>query len=250
MTPFLLAFQFLTIFPIRISRAIGEKDLANSMRYYPLVGAAIGLCGAGLFKVTGRLFSLNVAAVSAVVGLILFSGALHLDGFADMCDGFYGHRDRRQILNIMKDSRSGAMAVVGIICLLSMKIALLANLDTDRITSALVLLAVLGRWSMVWNAASSTYARAEGGKASSYIGRVNRQTFWIATLFSVGITLLLFRMQGLWIMAVTAGCTWAFRRYTERRIGGMTGDTLGACSELIEVLVLALISIHPPVIGL
>jgi adenosylcobinamide-GDP ribazoletransferase len=249
-TQFLLAFQFLTIFPIRISRTVREEDLAGSLRYYPLVGAVLGALSAVLFGGTLRLFSPNVAAVSAVIGLVVLSGALHLDGFADMCDGFYGNRDRDRILAIMKDSHSGAMAIVGVFCLLALKIALLTGFEIDRAVPALVLAPSLARWSMVWLSASSTYARPEGGTASAYIGHVNRSTLLIATLLCATIAFLLFRTPGLIVMAAAVAFTWVFRLYTESRIGGMTGDTLGACSELVEVAVLAMLSVHRLALGL
>jgi adenosylcobinamide-GDP ribazoletransferase len=249
-TQFLLAFQFLTILPIRISGTVRDKDLAGSMCYYPLVGAALGVLGAGLYEGALRLFSPAVAIVSAVVGLILFSGALHVDGFADMCDGFYGHRDRDQILAIMKDSHIGAMAAIGVVCLLALKIAFLGSLDVHRAMWGLILAPTLGRWSMVLLCATSTYARPKGGAASAYIGQLNDWTMGIATLLCTAIAYLLFRFRGLGVMVVAAGFTWAFRRYTERRIGGMTGDTLGACNELVEVLVLAVLSVHRTALGL
>jgi adenosylcobinamide-GDP ribazoletransferase len=211
------------------------------MRYYPLVGAVLGILSAGLLTLALRGFSTSVAVVTAVIGLILFSGALHLDGFADMCDGFYGHHERDRILAIMKDSHSGAMAIVGVFCLLALKIALLVSLPATRTVSALILAPTLGRWSMVWLSESSTYARPERGTASSYIGHVNRQTLLIATFLCAGIASRVLKAQGLEVMVLAAVFTRLFRRYTERRIGGMTGDTLGACSELVEVFTLALL---------
>ena len=89
---------------------------------------------------------------------------------------------RDRILAIMKDSRSGAMAIVGIFCLLAMKIALLGNLETSRAERALILAPAVGRWIMVWLCATSTYARSEGGTASAYIGHVDKKIFLIATL--------------------------------------------------------------------
>jgi adenosylcobinamide-GDP ribazoletransferase len=249
-TQLFLAFQFLTVLPIRFSRTVLDKDLAGSMRYYPIVGALLGVLAAGVFAGALRLFSPIVAVVSVVVALVLFSGALHLDGFADMCDGFYGHRDRDQVLAIMKDSHIGAMAAIGIFCLLALKIAFLSSLEIHEALSALILAPTIGRWSMVWLCASSSYARSKGGTASAYIGHVDRLTMIIATFFCAAIAFLLFRAQGLIVMVVAAVFTWMFRRYTVGRIGGMTGDTLGACNELVEVLVIAALGIHPGALGL
>jgi len=244
MTQFLLAFQFLSLFPVRVSKTVGEKDLAGSMRYYPLIGAILGGASALLLKAALWWFSPTIAVVCAVVGLIIFSGALHLEGFADMCDGFGGPHDRQRILAIMKDSRSGPMAIIGIFCLLTLKIAFLSNMEPSRAMLALVLAPAIGRWSMVWLCASSTYARPEGGTASAYIGHVDRRTFLTATGFCAVIAILLMGPGGIAAMAGAVAGTWAFRRYVEKRIGGMTGDTLGACSESMEVLTLALLSLR------
>jgi len=241
---FLLAFQFLTIFPIRISGKIQDKDLPASMAFYPLVGGVIGALSAGVFLAASRLFSAEVGVVSAVVALIVFSGALHLDGFADMCDGFYGHRDPEKVLAIMKDSRSGAMAIIGVFCLLALKIALLGSFDIPWVFRALVLAPALGRWSMVWLSATSMYARPDGGTASAYIGHVNPPTLLTATISCAGAAFLLLRIRGLVVMAAVWIFAWAFRRYTQSRIGGATGDTLGACSELVEVFALMILSVH------
>ena len=250
MIQILLAFQFLTIFPIRIARAVRDADLVRSMRWYPLVGAMLGGLSAGVFYVTQQLFSPGVSGVAAIMSLVVLSGALHLDGFADMCDGFYGGESRDRVLAIMKDSRSGAMAIIGIFSLLAMKIALLGNLEVSRAERALVLAPAVGRWAMVWLCATSAYARSEGGTASAYIGHVDKKILLIATLLCVGIAYFLFQTKGLLVMTVSVVFAWAFRYYVQERIGGMTGDTLGACSECVEVLVLAAFSIHHISFGL
>jgi len=234
----LLALQFLTIFPVKVSGALRHEDLADSMRYYPLIGALLGALSVIAFLGALRWFSPAVAVVAAVVTLIISSGALHLEGFADMCDGFYGFRDRERVLAIMKDSRSGPMAIVGIFCLLALKLVLLARVDPGRAFRVLILAPALGRLTMVWLCATSVYARPEGGTGSAYIGRVDHKTFWIATCFGAALSFSLLHARGLWVMGGAAIFTWAFGRYTKRRIGGNTGDTLGGCSELIEVLVL------------
>jgi len=239
-----LAFQFLTIISIRISKPIADRDLAASMRWYPVVGAFIGGLSAAFYLLSLQFFSPGAASVAGVVGLIVFSGALHIDGFADTCDGFYGQRDRADILRIMKDSHVGSMAVVGVFGLLALKIAFLSGLEPRHGMLALVAAATLGRWSMVWHAAASTYARAEGGTASAYIGHVDRQTFWIATLSCAGVLFAALQVRGLLVMLIAVLGTWLFRRGVEGRLGGMTGDTLGASCECVELLTLAALCFH------
>jgi adenosylcobinamide-GDP ribazoletransferase len=244
MTTLLLAVQFLTIFPVRISGNVRDQDLAASMRWYPLVGALLGALSGAVYSTTLRVFSPVVAVVSAVIALILLSGALHLEGFADMCDGFYGQHDRKRILEIMKDSRSGPIAIVGLFCLLAIKLALLGCLEPARALPALTLAPALGRCSMVWLCATSRYARPEGGTAHAYVGHVDPITFWIATLISAVLSFLLLGVRGVLVLVGAAGFTALFRYGVLRRIGGMTGDTLGASCEIVETLVLAAVAFY------
>lgn len=245
-----LAVQFLTIFPIHLSGSVREEDIAGSMLYYPLVGALLGALSAAVFWIILHTISFPAAAVSAVIALVVFSGALHLDGLADMCDGFYGGKDPARILAIMKDSHCGAMAIVGVSCLLALKIALLISFDALKTPLVLIVAATLARWSMVYLCAASHYARAEGGKASSHIGHVKRSTFLLATLLAAIVAAATFQYRGVVVMAIVAFLVWVFRMVVERRIGGMTGDTLGACSEGVEVLTFFLLIAHWPVLPL
>ena len=238
MTTLALALQFLTIFPVRIARHVTNEDLARSMRWYPLVGALLGMLSALVYAGALHVFSPGVAVVAAVVSLIVFSGALHLEGLADVCDAFYGQRDREQVLAILKDSHVGPMAIVGVFCLLALKLALLARFTPTHALRALVLAPALGRWAMVWLCARSVYARPEG-TASPYIGHIDRTTLAIATAFAGLIALVMFPFFGLLTMLATFIATEIYRRSVQRRIGGMTGDTLGTCCEIVELLVLA-----------
>jgi adenosylcobinamide-GDP ribazoletransferase len=240
----LIALQFLTIIPLKIRGTVQTEDLAGSMTWYPLVGACLGAMSAFIFWIVLQFFSFPVAIVTSVISLIILSGALHLDGLADMCDGFYGGRDRDRVLAIMKDSHSGAMAVVGIFCLLSLKIAFLSEMDPKWLLRTLIVVPAIGRWSMVWLCAKSRYARNEGGTASGYVGHVKSSGLAMATATGAVLAAVFLGWRGLAALAIAAMATEIFRRYVEHRIGGMTGDTLGACSELVEVLVLIVLSLH------
>ncbi len=245
MIQFLLAFQFLTIIPIRMSGTLREKDLEGSMRYYPLVGAVLGLVGAGIYTFFIRYVGTPAAVVSAVVVLIALSRALHLEGFADVCDGFYAGKNRDRILAIMKDSHVGPMGVIGIACLVAMKLGFFASLpETSRIP-ALIAAPVLARWSMVLLSAISIYARTEEGTGSPYIGKIKTPVLATAAVFALAFSWLTFKVVGLVLFAAATVFAWVFKQWVYRRIGGMTGDTLGACGELVELLVWVLLSVHP-----
>src|SRR5262249_23936482 len=124
--PFLLALHFLTILPLPQTLKVKDNDLARSVGYFPLIGVMLGVLSAGVYVIAFRWTGLVPALMTSVISTIILSGALHLDGFADLCDAFYAGKNKEHILAIMKDSHVGAMAVVGLICLLALKFTFLS----------------------------------------------------------------------------------------------------------------------------
>src|SRR5918996_5870537 len=122
-----LAFQFLTILPWPRVEVRYPEDLGGSMAFYPIVGAALGSVMVGVYVVGLEVFPDGVLRPALVVLLIILTGGLHLDGFADVCDGFYAGQTKADVLRIMKDPHLGSMAVVGIISVLLIKVVLLSN---------------------------------------------------------------------------------------------------------------------------
>ncbi|MHC4593839.1 MAG: adenosylcobinamide-GDP ribazoletransferase, partial [Planctomycetota bacterium] len=140
MKQFLIALQFLTILPINIRSEVNEKDFGNSLLYFPVVGILIGLvlCTAAfLFSVLPNL----VVGVIILIISIVITGAIHLDGFADTCDGFYGSKPKDKILEIMRDSRVGTMGVVGVVCLLLLKFTLIVSIPREMLWKVLIMMA-------------------------------------------------------------------------------------------------------------
>lgn len=235
---FILAAQLLTILPLPAMNRVSPADLGRSMRYYPLVGLALGaVLAAGQHVLSRGLPAVPVGTIVLVL-LVILSGALHLDGFADMCDGFYKGRDKSEILAVMKDSHSGAMAVVGIACLFALKLSFLWSLPQALVPRALILMPAAGRWTMVLLASSSQYARSEGGTAKSYVDHAGLNEAAIAAL-SVGLAgWLILHGTGLVILLGVSLFALIFRQYVISKIGGVTGDVLGACGELSECIFL------------
>lgn len=234
----LLALQFLTVLPVPGPSDVEEGDLPRSMSFYPLIGALIGALAGLTGLACAALFPRPIAAAATVAALAAVSGALHLDGLADVCDGFYGNGDRERVLDVMKDSRSGAMAVVGVCCALLGKFALLSGLGAPAALPALVAAGALSRASMVWLCHRSKYARSGGGTGSPYIGRVTAGTAILATAVALAIGIAASPRRGAVAVIVAAAAAVLYRRRVEARIGGMTGDTLGAACELVELAVL------------
>lgn len=238
---FRTAAAFLTIFPVAERVDMDTQRLGRSMGLFPAVGLVLGL---GLVICNWLLSPLIPRAVLdclLLLLLILATGALHLDGIADMIDGFAGGRDRESSLRIMKDSRVGAMGVVGLVMLLLLKYLCLYHVPLEQKSSALILMPCAGRWCQVFLARCSTYIRAEGGTGEVFVEHVGDAELLRASLTILLALLVLFSFKGLWLVVLLLLFAALLMHYFERRLGGVTGDLLGAATEIIEVLSLLLI---------
>jgi adenosylcobinamide-GDP ribazoletransferase len=160
---------------------------------------------------------------------------LHLDGFLDSCDGLFGGRTPEKRLEIMRDERAGAFAVVGGVLLLLVKYAALASVQ-DRL-GATLLAPVLGRFGMVLAIVLFPYARAEGlGRAMK--DHAGWRELILAALTAGAVSWLAGRERGLVAMALAGALTWLAARLALRRLPGLTGDIYGAICEILEVAVL------------
>ena len=235
-----LAFQFLTILPWPRVQVRRPEDLGGSMAFYPIVGAALGSVMVGAYFVGSEIFPDGILRPALVVLLIILTGGLHLDGLADVCDGFYAGQTKADALRIMKDPHLGTMAVVGIISVLMMKVVLLSHLPAVLLCSALLIFPAIGRCGMVWGMWMASYARPEGGTGEAFFRTLGRRQVWIATILLGVWAVLCAGWSALFLLGLAAGATRLFVGYCNRRIGGMTGDTLGALNELLEIMALAL----------
>ena len=235
-----LAFQFLTIAPWPRSEVRRPEDLGGSMTFYPVVGAVLGSLMSVVYLAGAEVFPDGVLRPALVVLLIICTGGLHLDGLADVCDGFYAGRTKMEALRIMKDPHLGSMAVVGLISVLLMKAVLLSHLPATSLCSALLIFPAISRGGMVWGTWMAPYARPEGGTGEIFFRTLHPRHVWMATAFLAIWTALFAGWPAVVLLAVAGGATALFVDFCRRRIGGMTGDTLGALNELLELLTLAL----------
>ena len=160
MKRFLIALQFLTILPFNIKGKIEEKDFGRSLIYFPIVGLLIGLFLASIAYISAFLPSL-VISVLILAAWMAITGGIHLDGFADTCDGFYGNRPKEDILKIMRDSRIGTMGAAGVVMLLLFKFATLSSIRPEDLWKVLIMTVVFARWSQVLACSISKYVRDE-----------------------------------------------------------------------------------------
>nr|WP_312230653.1 adenosylcobinamide-GDP ribazoletransferase [Pseudomonas sp.] len=234
MTPLWIALQFLTRLPVRLSGMPTPEQTGRSLLFYPLVGGLIGT----LLIAAAHLLEGAPAVLQAALLLTLWvglTGALHLDGLADSADAWMGgFGDRERTLAIMKDPRSGPIAVVVLVLLLLLKFAaLLALLDQGN-HLVLILAPVLGRGALLALFLYTPYVRP-GGLGDALKAHLPRSS---ATVALAVTTLLGLLLGGFWVMMAVAGVFLWLRRMMLQRLGGTTGDTAGALLEVIECAVL------------
>lgn len=242
-TGFLAALQFLVVSPAFIRREFTPRELGAAVGFYPLVGLLLGGLLVGLHSLVGQLFPPLVTSALTLSAWVLLTGALHLDGFLDTCDGLLGGWTPEKRMEIMRDHRVGAYALAGGILLLLVKFSALASLGGASTAQALLLAPVFGRWSISLAVAAFPYGRAQG------LGRVIKDhtgpaQVWLASVILtaalaaawVGLTLPVGRILAAGILAALV--TYATARFALARIPGLTGDLYGAVNELVEVAVL------------
>lgn len=237
MLPFWIALQFLSSLPVRLPGMPQSSELGRSLLFYPLVGALFGLVLIVLNSLLdGAPLMLHAALLLAA--WVLLSGGLHLDGLADSADAWLGgFGDRERTLTIMKDPRSGPIAVVTLVLVLLLKFtAILALIEQDE-AIGLLLAPVLARAAMLGLFLGTPYVRA-GGLGQALADHLPRRAAWRVLLCSGVVCMLLAGISGLWAVLVCVGCFFWLRRVMLRRLGGTTGDTAGAMLELLEVAVL------------
>jgi adenosylcobinamide-GDP ribazoletransferase len=258
---FMTAVQFLTRLPTPQFKAFEPAWLARSARYFPLVGVLVGVINVAAWWIASRILPTTVAVGLTVALSVLLTGAFHEDGFADVCDGFGGGGTRDRVLAIMKDSRIGAYGAIGIVLMLGLK---WVSLDALAIGTAVFAPLVIGahlmsRWcagALMW---SLPYVRGEADSKSRAVVEGFTAREWliggiIGLIAFAPIAAACLRQSGVleaWALAagaVSAAATaWAAGGYLRLRIGGHTGDCLGAVQQLTELafLIGGLAVIHP-----
>jgi len=235
--PFWIALQFLSSLPIRLPGMPQPQELGRSLLWYPLVGL---LLGGGLY---GGDWLLSAAPPMLHAALlltlwVLFSGGLHLDGLADSADAWLGgFGDRERTLTIMKDPRSGPIAVVTLVLVLLLKFCALLALIEQQQTFALILAPLIGRTALLGLFLVTPDVRS-GGLGQALADHLPRRTGWQVLLASALACLVLAGWHGAVALLLATGCFCWLRHLMMRRLGGTTGDTAGALLELLEMTVL------------
>jgi len=234
---YFIALQFLTIIPLPFAVRCEERDLGRSMALFPLVGLTLGGLLVGTDFILSRILPWQVADLLLITLLTVVTGALHLDGLADVCDGLAARGGRERFLAVMKDSRIGAGGVVALVLGLLLKYQTLLLVPPEIKREALLLFPMLARFGQVQLTVGSQRAR-ENGLGSLFVSGAGALQFAVAGIFTVACAVLLLGVKGLYAMLILYLFTWGMKAWSHRRLGGITGDVIGCVSELNEILCL------------
>ena len=238
MKNFISAIQFLTILPAGKSRIF---DPDRMVQYFPIVGLLLGFMVSAFDRLISRFWSEPVVAILDVIFLVLLTGAFHLDGLGDTADGLLGHRTRESALAIMKDSRIGVMGLIAIVCGLAIKWGGILGLDAHR-SLFLIIIPAYARGGILFGIKFLKYGRPEGGTGHAFFGKPLKVSgFWglaipIAISFFMG-------WRGIWLNFIFILMTAVILMYYNKRVGCITGDMLGAMTEVLESALFLMVSV-------
>ena len=230
------ALKFLSILHVPQSWAGQEKQLTRSVKFFPIVGLSMGALAAAFAWALGFVVPHTVVSAMIVTGLVILTRGLHIDGLADTADGFWSVSSRERTLEIMKDTHTGAMGVIAIVCVLLLKFACLAVLERDMLWRAVLLMVLAGRCMMMVPISLLPYARKEGGLGKLfYETRTAFNALW-AIVFVLAAGWFIAGIAGIAAAVASVLVTIGFGLYCKSKIGGVTGDTIGATCEIAEVV--------------
>lgn len=231
-----VAFQFLTRLPVRVT-GFAPSDLRRCLGAFPLVGLAVAGMGTGVRLVGGAVFSPAVATVLAVLAMVAVTGAFHEDGLADAADGLWGGADAAGRLEIMRDSRLGTYGTVALVGALALRVGLLVDLPVADFARATVVGHVLGR--------SSTLVALRFGPPvtrGSAAGLSGGPTAGASTAAAAVVLVSLATALGWWgLLPLVVGllATVGAVTFARRRLGGLSGDVLGATNQVVHLTSMA-----------
>lgn len=238
---FVIMIQFFTAIPVPINMDCDEKDYGKGLIFAPLVGLVLGCILFFLYNLLSLFLPIKIIAALMIISYIILTGGLHLDGLGDTFDGLFSNRPRERILEIMRDSRIGTNAVLALISIIMLNYVVLSELNI--LEEALLLFPVAGRIGSLMGAGISVYARKNDGLGKSFIDHCGKKEMLFGGILSLVIFVLVLGLKGVvvaFVLMITAGI---ITKIFSAKIGGATGDILGAVCELNQTVFLMLMYI-------
>ncbi len=234
---FRAAVQFMTAVPVGSGASFGTNTLASAAVFFPIVGLCIAAGGAVFNWAVSPYLPRQAVIVIVLAYLVLITGGLHEDALADAADGFGGGWSKEQILTIMRDSRVGSFGAIAIALSLLARFVFLSNIPQQRFAAYLVAAQVVSRWTSLPLGYFLPAARGQDGQGSLVAKRINGFSFIAGTAVTIAIIAAALRTTSVWVLLVALVAMGASALYYHARIGGITGDCLGATSQLTEVAI-------------
>ncbi len=225
------AFQFLTRLPLP-RLAYRPDGLSRSAKFFPIVGLVLGAAFVGIYRILSPHLPVTIVALAIVLFSALLTGGLHEDGLADAADAFGGGRDRQRVLEIMKDSRTGAYGSLAIVFSVAARVLLLAHLAPGNFVPYAVSAEVLSRWTVLALGIALPGARQEASQGARLARQISAPSLIVGTLFALAIVGYLLRISMWKPVAAALLVTLLTGFYYKKRIGGVTGDCFGATIQL------------------
>lgn len=237
------ALGLLSRLPIRVNTERATKRGAASAWAYPLAGLALGLIACAVGQIALWLGLPNAVTAGLIIAtLAITTGCMHEDGLSDTADGFWGGWDKNHRLRIMKDSYVGAYGTIALVLSLGLRWQAVALILSAPFWPALLVVAMLSRAVMVPMMAFLPHARTEG--LSHTVGKPPANTAWIALAIASFATLILFQLAALWLVCVSLLAALACAAIAKSKVGGQTGDILGATQQITEIALLLTFAAH------
>jgi adenosylcobinamide-GDP ribazoletransferase len=233
----LVSIQFLTRLPVPGARDLPPDALAESARFFPIVGAIIGLGAIGIDLIVGSRGGRNVSVVLILIYFAAVTGGLHEDGLADAADGFGGGWTKDRVLAIMRDSHIGSFGALALGFSLLARFVFLTSLPGKTFYGVVIVGQALGRWTSLPLTYWLSSARHEEGQGARMARKTSTTALVVGTVFMLIIASATSGVTGLLMIAVACGVAVLTGAYYRRRIGGITGDCLGATCQLTEAAV-------------
>lgn len=246
---FILMLQFLTRIPINRTIDIKDGDFAKGVVYFPIIGLIIGIANSLIYYISSLFLEPFISVICVLLANTLITGALHLDGLADTCDGLFSARKRERMLEIMRDSRIGTNGFLGLFFILTLKFAFLYSLVETFIIPAILLTPVVGRTVMSAVMHNARYAREGQGLGDLFIGRTGLLRTLSTIAVSVVIAFFLFSYVGVVTLLSSLVIGYYFRNFFHKKLGGLTGDLLGAINEICEITAIPLLIVLQKQLG-
>ena len=234
--------QVLTRIPINKSLPCENTDFKRGSNFFVIVGLVIGLIQFVVYSFLIKFFSLDIAVIFIIIIDIFVTGGFHIDGFGDTCDGFFATKGKDKIIDIMKDSRIGTFACIGIIINLLIKFIGYTTVLNSTTSYIIILLPMISRVSIVLISYIGKSAK-EIGSGNLFINTVTFNEVIINYLLFILMAIFMVDLKRLFIMLLTSIITTIlFNKYCNSKIDGITGDSLGANNELVMLILLIILS--------